>query len=275
MNKFSEVFNNLVVQSLNQAYTFIIEHGPGIAFALSVIFLGWICAVLIRKIVTKLFRAFGFDVLSNKIGFKKFLEKGGIENSPSSLVGWVFYWVIFLNALVMAQDAVDLKVTSQFIQNIILYIPNLIVVIIIIALGIFISKFVAKFVDKTAHLANIPVHSLLGTLSRYAVLGFAVVVILDYLNVPTIVMSGLVGIIFIVIPIGFFLVFLVGGKDAIANIISGRFITQTLKKGDFIEFESVSGKVEMVGAITTMLKTDKEEILVPNSELAKKIIKKK
>ncbi len=275
MNKFMEIFNNLVVQSFSQVSSFIAQYGPGVAFALALILFGWICAVIIRKIVAKLLRAFGFDVLSEKTGFKKFLKKGGIEKAPSSLIGWTFYWIILLNTLIMAQDALDLNVTSQFIQNIILYIPNVIVAIIILALGIFTSRFAFRFVDKTAHLASIPIHSLLGTIARYAVLGLTAIVILEHLNVSQLVVSKSLIVIFGVIPAGFFLLFLVAGRDVVSNIINGRLLLHELKKGEAIKCESISGTVDSIGAVSTKLISDtNEEIVIPNSLLAGKIIRK-
>jgi len=253
----------------------MLQYGPGIIFSISLIIFGWVIALIIRKIVTKLLRAFGFDVLSEKIGFKRFLAKGGIEKNPSSIIGWIFYWIIFINALIMAQDAVDLKVTSQFLQNIVLYIPNVIVVIIILALGMYVSRFIARFVDKTAHLASISIHGLLGTGARYIVIGFTIMMVLDYLNVSSFVMSESLTIIFAIIPVAFFLVFVIGGRDVISNILNGRFLVQEFKKGDKIESDSISGRIDSVGPIYTNLINDKEEkIIVPNTELAKKIIKK-
>jgi len=275
MDKFAEVFNNLIVQSFNQVYGFIVKHGPGIVFAIAIILFGWASAVVIRKITAKLLRALGFDVLSQRVGFKRFLEKGGMDKKPSSIIGWIFYWIVFLNTLIMAQDAVDLKVTSQFIQNTALFIPNIIIIMIIMALGIYLSRFMAKFTDKTAHLAGIPVHSLLGTITRYVVLGLTVLVILDYLGASVLLMSRSVTVIFAVIPVGFFLIFLVGGRDTISDIISGRFLKQELKKGDYIECASASGRVETIGAISTRLINNEEEIIVPNRELANLIIRKK
>lgn len=275
MNKFIEVFNNLVIQSFNQVNSFIIQYGPGVVFSLALILFGWICAVIIRKVLTKVLRAFGFDVLSEKTGFKKFLKRGGIEKSPSALIGWTFYWIVLLNTMIMAQDALDLKVTSQFIQNIVLYIPNVIVAIIILALGIFISKFAFRLVDKTAHLANIPIHSLLGTIARYAALGLTAIVILEHLNVSQYVVSESLIVIFGVIPLGFFLIFLISGRDVVSNIINGRFLSHELKMGDTIECGSISGKIGSIGAVSTKLISERnEEIIIPNSELAKKVIKK-
>ncbi|MFC1590254.1 mechanosensitive ion channel domain-containing protein [Candidatus Omnitrophota bacterium] len=275
MDKFWEIFNNLVVQSFNQIYGFIVQYGPGIAFSLALIIFGWICAVLTRKIITKLLRALGFDVLSQKLGFNKFLEKGGVIKAPSSIIGLLFYWIILLNAFVMAQDAVDLKVTTKFIQNTILYLPNALVIIILLALGVFISKFVYKFVDKTAQLANIPFHAFLGTLARYGIIGLAVIMALEHLNVPTIVTARSILVIFGVIPIVFFLFILVSGRNIIENMLVSRFIMKELKKGDSIEFDSTTGQVDSVSGIFTKLKQGNEEILIPNSDLIKKVIKKK
>ena len=275
MDKFLEIFNNLVIQSFNQIYGFIAQHGPGIVFSLALIIFGWICAVLTRKIVTKLLRALGFDVLSQKLGFNKFLEKGGVAKAPSAIIGLFFYWIILLNAFVMAQDAVDLKVTTKFIQSAILYLPNVLVIIILLALGVFISKFVYEFVDKTAQLANIPFHSLLGTVARYGILGLAAIMALEHLNIPTAVTSRAIMIIFGIIPVAFFLFVLASGRNIVESILAERFIMKELKKGDRIEFDSITGQVDSVSAIFTKLKNGNEEIIIPNSDLIKKVIKKK
>jgi len=275
MDNFVEIFNDLVIQSFNQTYGFIAKHGPGIAFSLALIIFGWICAVLARKIITKLLRALGFDVLSQKLGFTKFLEKGGVAKAPSSIVGLLFYWIILLNAFIMAQDAVDLKVTTKFIQSVILYLPSVSVVIILLALGVFISKFAYKFVDKTTQLASIPFHSFLGTLARYGVIGLAVVMALEYLKVPAAVMTKSILIVFGVIPIVFFVFILVSGRNIIESMLVARFILKELKKGDKIEYDSITGQVNSVSAIFTKLKNGNEEIIIPNLDLIKKVIKKK
>ncbi|MBU1852820.1 MAG: mechanosensitive ion channel [Candidatus Omnitrophica bacterium] len=275
MAKFIEIFDNLVFQSINQVYEFIVKHGPGIVFAFAVIVLGWISAVIVKKIAVKLLRALGFDVLSEKIGFKKFLEKGGVEKRPSVLTGSVFYWIILLNALIMAQDAVDLNITSQFLQQVILYIPNIIVIIILIALSIFVSGFISRFIDKTARFANIPFHAFLGTISRYAVIGFAIIIALEYLNVPAKIISDSLFIIFGIIPVVVFLVFMIAGRDIVSNVLNGRFLMKEFEVGDRIEFDLISGRVEEIGLTSTKLKKDDREIVIPNSELAKKIVTKK
>lgn len=274
MAKFGEIFHNLVIQSLNQVYGFLTQYGPGIVFAISVIILGWIFALIVKKIVSKLLKALGFNVLAEKVGLKRFLDRGEIKSTPSVLVGLTFYWIMILNALIMASDAIDLKITSQFIQQIILYLPKIIAVVIFLALAAFISKFIYNIVEKTAHAANIPLYKVWGNIARYATFGLAIMIILEYLGLPASTAIQFFTVIFIVVPVMFFISFLIGGKDIITNMFMKRYIIRELKIGDIVTFDSISGEIQNIDFLTTKLKTESEEIIVPNSLLAQKIIRK-
>lgn len=274
MSKFGEIFYNLVSQSLNQVRGFIVQYGPAIVFALSIVFLGWICAVVIKKIISKLLKTLGFDILAEKTGISRFLERGEIKSKPSRLVGLIFYWIIILNALIMASDAIDLKITSQFIQQAIFYVPKIIAVVIFLALAIFISNFVYNIVEKTAHAANIPLHKLLGNAARYATIGLAVMITLEYLELATSTVMQFFVVIFIIVPLGLFLAFLVGGRDIISCILARGYLIREYKKGDTITFDSTSGQIETIDLLATKLISGNEEIIIPHSELVKKIIKK-
>ena len=227
------------------------------------------------KIVSKLLKAFGFDVLSKKTGFGRFLEKGGIKDKPSTIVGKGLYWIILLNTLVMAQDAMNFQIASKFIQGIVLYIPSIVIAIVMLALGVFLSRFVFEFVDKAARLAGLGFHAFLGAAARYTVMGLAVVTVVGYIGLPAVFVSHSVIIIFVVVPLIFCLVFVVAGRDTVSNMLAGKFLARELEIGDAIEFDSVSGNIDSIGLTVTRLKDGKEEIIVPNAELARKVIKRK
>jgi small-conductance mechanosensitive channel len=203
------------------------------------------------------------------------LEHGEIKNNPSTLVGMVFYWIIILNALIMASDVIDLKISSQFIQQSILYLPKIVVVMIFLALAMFISKFIYNIVEKTAHLANVPFHYLLATIARFATIGVAIMIILEYLDIAPLAMVEVFIVLFVGIPVLGFLIFLVAGRDLIASLLARGFLMKELRKGDSIEFDSVKGEVESIGYVATRLSRGNEEIIVPNAALVKTIIRKR
>ena len=274
MLKLKEIFYDLVIKTLEETYRYIVNLWPKIALSAVILLVGWISASLLKKIISKLLKALGFDVLSEKIGFKRFLEKGGIKKNPSHVIGLCFYWLIVFSALLMIFNTLELEAASQLITQAILYIPKIIVALILLALGIFLSQFVGKFVQASSRLANVPFPNIISTVARYAVVGFAIIMVLEYLNVTTKLMVDAFIIIFIVIPAALSLVFLIGGRDIVSNILAGRLLMKDYKKGDKIEFDSISGTIESIDFITTKIKDSEGEVIIPNSELARKIIKK-
>ncbi|MBN3038119.1 MAG: hypothetical protein JW869_01720, partial [Candidatus Omnitrophica bacterium] len=220
MARFSEIFQNLVVRRLDQVYQFSVQVGPKIALALVILFVGWIFALLLKKIVSKLLKALGFDVLAEKTGLRHFLEKGGIANNPSSVAGSGFYWLIIFSALVMAFDTLELEAASQLIRQAVFYLPKIVVAIVLLIVGIFLSKFIDKFVEKSLHLANIPMYGLLGKTAGYIVIGLAAIAALEYLGVASAIIIQYGVIFFGVVPLVLILIFLVGGRGIVSSILA-------------------------------------------------------
>ncbi len=270
MSKFGGIFQDLVVKKLGQLYQFAREFGPKIALAIIIFLIGWICAVLLRKIVSKLLRALGLDVLSEKTGLKHFLEKGGVQKKPSSLVGLLFYWIIIFSALVMAFDTLELNTASQLIQQVLSYIPKFIVALVLLAMGIFLSLFVDKLVETTSHLAGINFYRPLGKAARYLVMALAIMICLEYLGVA----KTSIVIIFGVVPLIVSLLFIIGGREIVSSILAGRLLMKEYKQGDTIEFDSISGQIQSIDLVATKITGKEGEMIIPNSELARKIIKK-
>lgn len=65
-------------------------------------------------------------------------------------------------------------------------------------------------------------------------------------------------------------------KDTIPSLLA-RFLflgKYNLKKGDKIKIDNIEGEIINIGLLETEIKTSKEKIFIPNSILAKKIVKK-
>jgi len=275
MSKFVEIFQDLVTKALKDIHQFVIQFAPKMTLSIIILLIGWICALLLKKIVSKILKALGFDVLSEKTGITAFLERGGIQKKPSSMVGLVFYWFILFSALVMVFNTMELEVASRLINQTLFYIPKTIVALVLLALGMFLSRFVGKFVETTSHLANIPFYIVLGKAARYAIIGLALIAALEYLNVSSAIIVESFVIIFIVVPLALSLIFLIGGRDIISSILAGRFLMKEYKKGDAIEFDLISGQIQSIDFLTTKITSKEGKIIVPNSDLVKKVVKKK
>ena len=274
MVQLQNAFNELVIQTLKQAYVYIAELMPKLALAILIMLIGWVCAVLLKKIVSKLLRGFGFDAVLEKTGLKSFLERGGIKRNPSYVISLVFYWLIIFSTLVMVFNTLGLGVASHLLNQAVLYIPKIIVALILLAIGIYLSQLADTFVTTTAQLAKIPFHQALGKLSHYAIIGLTIMMALGQLGVATAIVAHSFLILFGIIPLICALIFMVGGKDIIASILSRNFIIKKFKAGDKIAVDRVSGEIVSIDLVNTTIKSGNEEVIVPNAELASKITKR-
>ncbi len=274
MVQLQNAFNELVIQTLKHAYVYITELIPKLMLAILIMLIGWVCAVLLKKIVSKVVRGFGFDAVSEKTGLKSFLEKGGIKRNPSYIIGLAFYWLIIFSTLVMVFNTLGLGVASHLLNQAVLYIPKIIVALILLAIGIYLSQLADTFVTTTAHLAKIPFYHALGKLSHYAIIGLAIMMALEQLGVATAIVTHSFVILFGIIPLICALIFMIGGKDIIASILSRNFIIKKFKAGDKITVDKVSGEIVSIDLINTTIKSGNEEVIIPNAELASKITKR-
>ncbi len=275
MSELTNIFSQFSYDKLGQIYQSIKPVFSKIILSIVVLFIGWICAVLAKKIIGKLLKALGFDVVSEKVGIRRFLQKGGITRSPSYLIGLGFYWLIILGAIIMVFNSMQFGLTSQLIKQIVAsYGPRVIGALVLLILGVLVAQFAGRFIRTTFRLADVPFASALGTITHYTIIGLTVIIALERLGVGSSFIMPLLFILFFIVPLTICLVLIVGGREIISSLLAGRFLKKIYAKGEKIQFDLVAGEIDSIDVMTTTIKDVNGEIVIPNSELAKKIIKK-
>lgn len=274
MDKVAELFRRLVVENLQSVYALGAEHFPKILTSILILLVGWVSALLVKKIAIKILRALGSDVISEKTGLERYLEKGLIRKKPSHLIGAGFYWLIIFASVVMVFNTWGLVQVSGFMKGVVSYIPKLIVAIVLISLGHFLGHFLQAFVMSSSALARIPFASSIGKIARYSVVIIAVMMALEQLGIArTIVTTGFaifagVILLFAVLILSF------GLKDVVSDVIAGRILQREFKSGDEIDVDGRIGKIESFELTQVRLKTDRGTILIPNAVISRKIVER-
>lgn len=275
MSELTSIFSELSYDKLGQLYQSIKPVFSKIILSVAILFVGWICAVLVKKIIGKALKALGFDVVSEKVGLRRFLQKGGITRSPSYLIGLGFYWLIIFGAILTVFNAMQFGLTSQLVKQIVAsYAPRIIAALVLLILGVLVAQFAGRFIRTTFHLAGVPFASALGTITHYTIIGLTVIIALERLGVSSSVIMPFLFILFFIVPLMICLVLIIGGREMISSLLAGRFLKKIYAKGEKIQFDSVTGEIDSIDFMTTTIKDIDGEIVIPNSEMAKKIIKK-
>src|SRR5439155_3070867 len=73
---------------------------PNLFFSIAILLLGWVLCNVIKRVIVRLLKLCQFDNLAERAGIKQILEKGGIKQSTSDIIGLLAFWFLFLIAIV-------------------------------------------------------------------------------------------------------------------------------------------------------------------------------
>lgn len=196
---------------------------PNILAAIVILIAGWIVAKILKAAVQRGLKLVRFPMLTEKGGIDGFLAKGGVQQSPTDVVAALVYWLVMLIVLVTAANALGLQVASQLLNQILLYIPNIIVAVIVVAVGLYAAQFIGALVQTAAANAGIEEAGLVGRLSRYALVVFSFAIALEQLQIGREIVTN--GFLILVGAAAFAAALAIGlgGREIVARYLNDRF----------------------------------------------------
>ena len=213
-------WGDAVLTSLANALNLVLTFIPKLLGFLVILIVGLIIASLVSKAVTFLLRRVGFDNLANRIGLTRFEERMGVKLDPAGVLGKVVYWFIFLIFLIPATDSLGLPAVSNILNSLVAYIPNVFVAILILFLGTLAATFASDLVRGATASVNVGNPNLFANIARYAIIGFAVIMALEQLQITPALLNILFTAIVGSAAIAFGLAFGLGGQDTARRWLS-------------------------------------------------------
>ena len=202
-----------------------------IGFAL-VLIVGWIISSLFARGVQALLHAVKFNELARRSGFADFVQKMGVRNDSSGVIASIVKWFVRLITLVVAFDTLGLPAVSNVLQQLLLWLPNLVVALVVLVIGGLAANALSQLVRGTTAQAGFTNPDMLATVTKVAVWGFAIVVAVNQLGIATTLINTLLIGIVGAFSIAFGLAFGLGGRDRAAQMLDtmGRNAQQAAPK---------------------------------------------
>ena len=210
-----------VVSSLTAALALLLAGIPKIIGFLVILIIGWLVASAIAAAVTAVLRAVRFNDLAQRSGFAGFVRQMGVQRDAASFVADIAKWFVRLIVLVAAFDALGLPAVSSVLQQLLLWLPNLVVALVILVLAGLAANALAGLVRGATAESGLGNPDLLANIARVAVWAFAIVVAVNQIGIATELVNTLfmatVGAVALAIGLSFGL----GGRDTAALIVRG------------------------------------------------------
>jgi len=214
-------WTDAVMTSLAAALAILLGAIPKIIGFAVIIIVGWLIASAVATAVASILRAVKFNDLAQRGGFSGFVQKMGIHQDSSGFIANVAKWFIRLIVLVSAFDALGLPAVSQVLQQLLLWLPNLVVALVVLVIAGLAANALAGVVRGATAESGLGNPDLLANIARISVWAFAIVVAVNQIGIATELVNTLfmatVGAIALALGLSFGL----GGRETAAQIVRG------------------------------------------------------
>jgi len=198
-----------------------------LVWAIIVFVIGYLISVGIGKLIAEILKSVKFNKLFEKEGWKNALQRANIEVNPAEFIGAIFKWVLAIVSALVAVDILGLKAFAGLLTQVLNYLPNVIIAVLVFVVAIIISDIVEKIVRVTVERLKVGSGYIASSIVKWAIWIFTFLLILDLVlpasllikTLYTSIVYGIVG----ALALGFGLAIGLGGKETAGKIISDMY----------------------------------------------------
>jgi Conserved TM helix len=192
---------------------------PNLFFAVVIIVVGWVLCNIIKRVTVRLLRICQFDVLADRAGIKKALERGGIKQTTSDIVGLLVFWFIFLIAIVTTLETLNLSGATDTLHTIYLYIPKIVAALVVLILGLYFANFLETVTRTSCANAGLEQAASIGRAVYLGTVIFVVAGIFEILDIASEIVIWAFILVFGAVCLALALAFGLGGRDVAARYL--------------------------------------------------------
>jgi len=190
---------------------------PSILGALLILLLGWIITGALAGALARALRALRVNAAADRAGVTGVLQRAQIRSDVAGVIAGVVKWYLRLIVVLMAADAVKLTAVSTIVNQILAFVPNLLVAVFILAAFSWLASLARNVVSGTA----MPNAKTMGMLAYVATLGFGVIAAATQIGIAAPLVELLFAGIVFGLALAFGLAFGLGGRDEAAQMWRG------------------------------------------------------
>lgn len=211
---------DVTVASLLNVWMGVINFIPSLIGALIVLIIGLIVASGVRSLIEKVVNLLKIDNLLKKIGVDVYIERAGLRLNSEKFVGGLIYWFLIIVFILAVTDILELKGLSQFLNDVVSYIPNIIAAVLIMLATVVVANFARSLVKASVMSAKLHASNFLSALAWWAISIFGLLAVLMQLGVAPMLLNTVITGLIAMVAIAGGIAFGMGGKDYATHLIN-------------------------------------------------------
>lgn len=210
---------DVLVSSFQTIWGGFIGFLPKFLGAIIVFLVGLIIANGLGALVAQLINAIKLDKLLEKVGVGKFFERAGWKLNSGKFFGEIVKWFFIIVFLLAVADILQLYGLTAFLRDILLYIPNIVIAVLIMLAAVLLGNFLRGLVLGGAKGAKLYSSKAVATITWWAVLVFGFFAALLQLGVAVSIVNAVITGTIAMLAIAGGISFGLGGKDYASYLI--------------------------------------------------------
>lgn len=182
-----------------------------------ILLVGFIIAKVVQAALRTVFQKAGLDRHLHESSAHQYVERVMPGASPSNGIARVAFWLVFAFFAVAAIGALQIAAVTAFMNQVLAYLPNVIVAIVIFVVAAAIAGAVAGGVAKV--MGDTPTGKVVATVVPAIVMVIAFFMILDQLRIAEDIVRIAFAAIMFSLALGLALAFGLGGREVAASML--------------------------------------------------------
>ncbi|MCX6712803.1 MAG: hypothetical protein NTY66_01190 [Candidatus Vogelbacteria bacterium] len=212
-------WSDVLTQSFQSLWINVISYIPTIFVALVIFLAGWVTGAVVGEWVGKIIKSLRIDRFLTQLGVREVVEKAGYRLDAGMFIGALVKWFVILAFLIASVDVLGLNQVNVFLEQVIGYIPNIVVASLILIIGAFLADFLSRLIVASARAAGMKGTRTIGNIVRWAVWIFALLAALSQLGIASFLFQTLWTGVVAALALAIGLAFGLGGKEAAARLL--------------------------------------------------------
>jgi hypothetical protein len=210
---------DVLVSSFQTIWSGFIGFLPKFLGAIIVFLIGLIIANGLGALVAQFINALKLDRLLEKIGVGRFFERAGWKLNSGKFLGELVKWFFIVVFLLAAADILQLYGLTAFLRDILLYIPNIIIAVLIMLAAVLVGNFLRGLVLGGAKGAKLYSSKAVAAITWWSLLVFGFFAALLQLGVAVSIANAIITGFIAMLAIAGGIAFGLGGKDYASHLV--------------------------------------------------------
>jgi hypothetical protein len=228
---------------------------PRVATAIVILIIGIIIAKIVAGVIKRLLEKIQVDKLGDKLAEIDIVEKSNVRIKISKIISKFVYYILVLFFMIASADALGMPAISNLVSDIINFIPNLVVAIIMLILGLLVAEALKNIVHTALKSLGIPSANMIANFVFYFILITVFVSALRQAAIETNFLETNLSILIAGVVFAFAIGYGLASKDLLKNIISSFYNKGRLSVGDRISVDDVSGEIIEIDNTTVTIRS--------------------